>query len=907
MTTIQIPIGNLTLNRLDNCTWSFQRHLDSFIQDKKTINEEIHEVRVQTPIFSTPGHAYELALTVANVLQSNEIFEQVQKNGSLLLEIQRPKGFLKGRWLLKRESSQKFVDKYFQWIPFVKMYPSHHFVVVEVKRPEKGPQPSLICRVKNFVTARQPLKIEGITTKSPIEFPFTDWESFSERLKQKPFSDPFTQLATQALQTVETDFVSERDIQGSCRLALNKEGQLRVALISLNDDPLENQRTVRKYRDFVLKEFGPDHVEYTQYAYGFNFNDMIKRALPLLSDHVFKMNVGVNNVEMRHIEDLFKKLHLLRLDLTAHPSKKTLEEILDYYHSAEAPVHLCMREIRGLLASGKGEIINELSLKAFLDRLIGNVIPDHLPHLMPEQFNALVEMLWLAPEDLERALTGRLIRHLAICGYKTMGSPNQHDSSRDQAELLQLFPDLQKSEDWDNFYELLAHVAVKKTLYRKYLGENNDPIWRAGLLIPAPQTKEKTNRWYCVSKVYDDGEGNLSYILLPAAKGYRLDNRSLPMIHLYRSTNSNRNAIDSVGSIENDLNPRGAPGSLGEAIPQNYKGGFFFNRTIPLWVAQLIYGVNQKSEDAIHSYREALVELERYLKDCKSIDDDKLDKTNELQSSENAEEMRSFLIAQAENLRELPKYKRAQDLVFIGHSLGGALAQYGVHYFGPGVQRIPCPGYHFICRAYNGPATNASVDREFMAFGRKYRDLIKGLGQHWQIFHQFEYGDFVPEAGENHLGTDKYNFVKDQEWLDIKIQIFRPMEVAHALPITTCPTHGRRIGQATPNADFRLNTLTPAKLFEYDHSWFLSRYLQKTFGYRIMVSPRITEIMRRSIGVFGVPMLHFGAKIHTVIHPESVKRDRRGIFSCEYRAAPLQPQYWVGLQKKLGEGVKVNG
>jgi len=884
---MQVPASNLSLKRLDNCTWSCQRSSEGLAADDKMLGNLLREVRIETPYFSRPGCAYELAMTVAKAIQSSDIFSLVQNKKPFILKVNGPEGL--SRWLIKHKPEYSdFISKYFQWIPFIKTYPSRRFVTIQVQKVNQQKQPWLIHKVQAFVHSLQRMNIERDVRHIPIEYPLFSLGNFSERLKLKPFDDPFTQIAAKALQTVETRFVSEQVIQGACRIVLTNHGRLQIVPLSMKGDPEENQRTVQRFRDFMLKEYGAEHIEYAQYAYGFDLNEMIKKSMPLLPDHVFKMNVGVNNVEMAHVENLFKKLQLLRLHIASHPMRKPLEEVLRYYHSSKAVIRLSMREIRGLLKAGKGAIVDETSLMKFLDHLAGDeAVPDHLPHMSPERFNTLMEMLWLAPEDLSRALTGRMITHLAICGYKTMGNSSQEDPCRDQAELMQIFPDMQTTEDWDNFYELLSHVAVKKNLFRVHRGENGESIWRTGVLIPAPRTKDQTNRWFYVSKVFDDGHGNFSYILLPATKGFKLDGRPLPMIHLYRSTNSDPNAIDWFGSIENDLNPFG-PGTSGEVIPQNAKGGFFFNRTIPLWVALMIYGDSAEPKIAIKSYREALLELKHCLEE--KGDERAFATIDQLLSSENAQEIRAFLIAQAEKTRELPKDKKAQDIVFVGHSLGGALAQYGIHYFGPGARRIPCPGYHFICRAYDGPATQAAIDEEFLSFGRKYRNLLEGLGQRWKIFHQFEYGDFVPEAGETHLGASPKNFAPDRKWLDVHIRVFQPMEKAGALTITTCPTHGRRIGQAFLGSDYQLNALSPDKLYQYHHALFLSGDLKKLFGYQILISPRITEIFRRVIGL-SLPALFLGSFIYQIINPSTIKRDSRGVFSCDYRAAPLQPQY----------------
>jgi hypothetical protein len=887
VTTIQIPTKTIPLKRLDNCTWSYQP-----LPEERPKQLDIDEIRIQTPAISIPGQAYELAQLVAYTLKINGFFSEVHSGQDLFLDIQRHTGSLNGKWRVTLESDQGLTSKLFQWIPFIKIYPPHHYVKVSAERAEKEFSPSFIHKIKDFVFSRQIIPVDGQITRAMISSLPARMLPFSDRLKQLAYDDPFTRLAAKALQTVETEFVSERAVQGSCRLVLDLENQLSVQLISVGDNIEENRRTVRKYKEFLLDEYGPDHAAYAQFAYGFNFDDMIEKGLPLLPDHVFKMNVGVNNIEMAHIENLYRKLHQLRLDLALHSSKGSLQDLLEYYHAHETGVRFSIRELRHLLAIAGKEVVDGYTLKAFLDRWLGNMIPDSIQHLMPEQLNALIAMIWPSNEDLARALTGRQITHLAICGYKTMGNPNQSDPSRDQAELLQIFSDLQKTEDWDNFYELLAHVAVKKNLFREY-PDGEKSVWRTGIIIPAPKTKEGESRWFYVAKVRDDGEGNLNYILLPAVKSYRIDGRPMPMIHLYRSTNSDRNAIDSIGSIENDLNPQGAPGSLGEDTSKGMKGGYFFNRTIPLWVAFLLDGENQLPEKQSPSYRQALDELERMLDESEYPDHAKLEKIANLRAADNPAEMRAFLFAEAEARRELPKFKRSQDIVFVGHSLGGALAQYGANYFAPGSRRIPCPGCNLICRSYNGPATNSSIDRGFMQFGRTYRELIKGLGQHWKIFHQFEYGDFVPEAGESHLGTEEYHPEYDQDWLDVHIQIFRPLEGAHALPITTCPTHGRRIGQAVPNFDYQLNTLTASQLSEYDHSWMLSGDVKQLFGYRILISPLITEILRRAIGAVSVPLIHAGSSIYGYFKPERVQRNYEGVFSCEYKAASMQPAVWL--------------
>jgi hypothetical protein len=885
---IKVIDERVELYRLDNCIWSYKRTVD----DSPDTWPMIEEVRIQTPAFKNPGYSYLTACFVAKAIQLSNVFSCLKNGHSILIDVQQTYSFLEGRWQITCAKDGGFIPWMVQWIPFFKKYPSNQFISIRASQSKKKTPPALIVNMKDFAACYSLQTETAFSWSEPISI--APWDCFEQRIRQISLNDPFTALATKALQTVEVYYVSRRSACGSCRLVLHQNGEMTVKLISPFDDPKENQRTVRKYYEFLIQEFGPWHVKYAQSAYGIDLIAMAEKCLPLLPDHIYKMNVGVNNIEMSHIESLFQRLYLIRDDLKRRIGDASLEDTLQRYNDPAKATFLSMREIRGLLAVGNREITDQALLEQFLNRLVGNVIPDHIPHMPPEQFNALVSMIWPTDEDISRLLTGREIRHLAICGCKTMGIPDENDPCRDLAELLQVCPHLQKTEDWDNFYELLAHVVVKKNLFREHFRSNHNPIWRTGVIIPAPKTEDGAARWYCVNKVCDDGEGNLSYILLPAVKGFHKDGRPLAMIHLYRSSNFNQDAIDSIGSIENDLNPFGAPGSRGEEVFQDAKKSFFFNRTIPLWAALCLYGDIQfdkkKSSDY---YRESLDELQRCLQKSPTGEEGALKQIKDLWANGDSLRIREFLLATAENQRELPKFKRAQDIVFIGHSLGGALAQYGMYHFGAGARRIPCPGHHFICRCYNSPATDEGIDRRFMAFGQKYRALLKSFGQQWQVFYQFEYGDFVPETGVSHLGTWQYLPTIDTEWLNILIHIFTPLKNARALAITTCPTHGRRICEARIDADYRIQTLSPDQLYQFHHAAVLPRRLRKLFGYRILVSPILTEAVRRAIGAILVPFLMIRDKIDHIRHPEPVQRNSDGIFICEYRAAPLRPHYWI--------------
>ena len=161
-----------------------------------------------------------------------------------------------------------------------------------------------------------------------------------------------------------------------------------------------------------------------------------------------------------------------------------------------------------------------------------------------------------------------------------------------------------------------------------------------------------------------------------------------------------------------------------------------------------------------------------------------------------------------------------------------------------------------------------------MKFGNHARKLLEALHIQMKIIHQFESGDFVPEAGGSHLGTTDFHPWKDQRWLDSNITVFRPLKTATALSIVTAPTHGRRIGTAVAERDYVITEITPSDLAEYDHSRWLSGRIAKIWGYRFFNSPRTSEMVRRNVS----RLLAFPLKIFNFwIRKDAENKDEKGV------------------------------
>lgn len=93
------------------------------------------------------------------------------------------------------------------------------------------------------------------------------------------------------------------------------------------------------------------------------------------------------------------------------------------------------------------------------------------------------------------------------------------------------------------------------------------------------------------------------------------------------------------------------------------------------------------------------------------------------------------------------------DLVFSGHSLGGASAQSHIVHWTTAKGRIPLPNKACTAYCFDDPAINIASNRQFKDFGNRHAELLNALGIKFGIVRRQEAGDFTPTAGEEHLGA----------------------------------------------------------------------------------------------------------------------------------------------------------
>lgn len=787
---------------------------------------------IRTPSFAEPGLAYTLASTISEMLSANPALP-------FSLTISSSDSTLCGIWKVSKDlPNHSLVARFFQWFPFTKEYLDRsitHLVATKEQSIERASQ--VIYRPTPCIKLKQNL------------------------LHQESFQDPFTELATENLQTYELNFVSEQNVVASYRFVIEND-MVSIRRITENDDPEENRKVVEVYREYILKEFGSRYLDYVNTAYGFSLDTLIEQGEPLTPDHVFKVNIGMCNIELYDLQLLYEKL--VDLKASVDQAKKFPETL-----------SLTMREYRALVSYLKTD--DKRAIYTLLKKFPQD--KRSVQDLDLELFSLLVEFVFPTDAEIARAFTGRKIQHIAVVGSNTMGAPNIYNPSRDLFELMHLYSDMRKADNWDNYKELAAHVMVKKTLFRQ--AEYADG-YHAGIILPAPDSLDGKRRWYCNTHVFNDGHGSINYVFEPANK----NETTLPYIKCYRSTATTANAFDWLDSIRADLNPYGSPESLEEKDVFAKEHKEIKLRTIPLWVAHFM---RAEKERLLSHAKNGLLEYIKCLEAPSAISKDRVETA--IQEAKNAltldfEGLKGFLQNKAYLHNEHPKQKISQDVIFAGHSLGGSLAQWAMQHFCAKNRRIPLPTKNFICYSSRGPGINSDQERRLMQYGKEHAALIESLGQRWQILHSFSAGDFLPQAGHRHLGVTCDDDCG--KWVKIKNTVLKPLESATALEITTHEAHERRREQAQEGIDFESHELTVQDLYQYDCAWIMPRRLIKIFDYKICISSKVVEFGREFFAALLSPLLTVIEKVHTFFHPKIITRNDFGGFVLNARRFGVQ-------------------
>jgi len=881
-----------SLYRLEDSVWAYRCAHNTL--------DGIEEIRMTVPALDDGESRYTLVANVARLF--DETIQQLNHESlgkGWILNVTDPESSIFGRWAITTGAQSYRITQLVksigyrikQFIPFSYAVPARHIVEVGISAMSDCMFSRLYWKIVGAAQRSLPAPVEKrIQDLGSLPLPFSWHDTSAFDL----FEDPFTKLASVVHQTFEGPFVMETGHRGDYHFCI-QDGLL--GLKKLEPDLLcmdENTSVLRVYAAYLMAEFGPAIVSQLQESYGIDLNKMLELGEPLLPDHVAKCNIGVNDIGMGDLERLWSELHRMGEFIQEFDPLTPLDEVwpqLERRRLPSPPMFVSQTKVRSssrIPPMFSGRVRRRLKEHCqtvgqfwdFLHWLFDGDPCGSVREASVDKFNTVIALLMSTDAQLHRAFTGREIEHLAISGFQTIGNQNAENPCRDLFELLHIFPQLRKQNDGEKFPELLSHVFSKKNLFRKN-PDHRKSFLSIGMIIPGPTMTGGVKTYFFTKSLIDDGRGCFSYSLEPICVNARLsENKLLPWLKVFRSTNSNSNAPHWFGSILADLNPLGAPGEYSIGLASKYEREEFEMRTIPLWVAHLVYaGKNKENGDLfarelLESYEQLKIYLDM-VRPSKKIEITL--KLEECLKAENWKFLRKKLTLLADEFREQVGEKLPQDIYFVGHSLGGGFAQLIMWYDLVYQKRLPAPGCTWHCIDFNGPAINESQSASFLEFGRVHKELMACLGMRIEIKHQFEFGDFVPEGGQVHVAASPDD-VDDSGWLNFVSYVFKPKPTAKALGITTLTTHGRRIGMAEIGRDYSVETLTQKQLYRFDRSWLL-RDLRDKFGYRFLVSPKISEMFRRTIG----GMLYYPMRmIRPFIEYRLPGADENGVFAISY-------------------------
>lgn len=410
--------------------------------------------------------------------------------------------------------------------------------------------------------------------------------SLENDLETSFFDNPFNILSTLAFQRYEKEFSGHDDFKAEdcsyCLTLENNELKLVIKSEKINKNYELHRETSQYYRQLLISEYGSQKLAYAEKICRIDLGQIIKEGVALTPEHVYRLTLALNNIETEDLKSFLQKIPNFKIallgSLEAKGQNAPLWDVLN--NIQDSP--FTKTELRGILNLLKqgDKNITPHQLLEWIDQLEGKT---SLKQLTPDFFDLLTQVFFPSAQDYQKLFTGRKIYYPMGPVYAT-AQKGKLKPWIDQQELLQTFPIIQNTQNWDLYFEKLSFVICKKHLFR----EHPEKGYVTGVLIPGPLGENGEKRWYKVSQAVDNGYGTLCYTLDPAC-----NDPSLPQIKVFRSTSSDPYAIAGTKTIRTDVNPLGLPGYEGKGRADYYEDSDLKSGTIPVWVGYT-YAASQK-------------------------------------------------------------------------------------------------------------------------------------------------------------------------------------------------------------------------------------------------------------------------------------------------------------------------
>ncbi len=652
--------------------------------------------------------------------------------------------------------------------------------------------------------ASPPLQIDGIKEKIAIA---------------KAYFDPFTKLATTLFQDYEP-FHSWKDIKehqhrdASRYFMCIEDDGLVAKLIKDKDVSKEVIRlALVAYRDFIHKQFGTSVITTIQTQYGFDLDDMIAQNQPLTPEIVYRVNVGTTHVEAADVEKLACDLKQKKpLGLRFEERVKSLGLVTDAI-DLQNPEHFSkLAEVFQLTEAESDKI--------FTGRKLHGKITSWYTHGDEELFKP-----WVDQQELFQTCQ-KIPNRSWDCFYEDLAmilcKKHLHQTTLDPEmpyRVGALIPAPREVGQLQSYYKVTSWIHNSRGIFSYTL----EPAC-SGSTLPVIKLYRST----AASAYTFDGASSITNDFNPLnSPGYEgsrfleeheryfFDKRTIPLWVGYHHLATKK--LDCTSGLKeayalleasnraliHEVESKYSKPSIKQFIRSHDSEFLDLIRDFPkenlidfynAWIllnrlrdivknhyeedSTLVANLKNFLEKAAQSEgleKRAKSLLSWWSKDAKSPTNEEATLMQKLKAYQEqacsqgfAREVlfrwSQYILAYAMAKKENIQSKIAQNIDFVGHSLGGACAERFMALYSAQRGRIPLPGKTISGRFFDDPAINDEDNQQFIDFGNSHSELLAALGAKFAIIRRQEASDPIPQSGETHLGATSTVEEQQKTW-----------------------------------------------------------------------------------------------------------------------------------------------
>lgn len=748
----------------------------------------------------------------------------------------------------KKTLTMRAIAAIFKFLKIIKNESRVEYKIVESKIPHLIYKPKASVDTPLIV----PLQVEGYT---------------AELANAKPYKDPFTKLATQLFQDYEP-FHSWKDVKhntyrDASAYQLVMEGDSLVAKpIGEEVDKDAIRATLMTYLDYLYSQFGEATINRIQTHYEFSLEDMIKNATPLTPEIVYRLNVGTSHIEANDVE---------QLTLDIQSGNKLPKRIAEKIQTLPSPIDTANPEHFAKLMDVLRLTETEQNSIFTGRRLHGKISSWYT------QGDDTLFKPWVDQQEFSQTCF-KIPNRDWNCFYEDLAmilcKKHLHQKNPDGTYRIgALIPAPKEDGKPQSYYKVSSWIHNSRGIF-SYTLEPACP----GTNLPAIKLYRSTS----VSSYNLDGaasyKNDFNPINPPGYEGAHLvepyeneffNKRTIPVWVGYQEQarrHIEASQLDKARSCLESANKA----LIGEIATKYQKPKLEqFIRTYDAEFMELIgacrdakaitpyqawYLLNNSLRNTVKYHNskdsEEVVNLKAFLEKAKNIPQFKAQATellswwspkaqiptkNEKQLIDTLQDFKHELkpdLSQWSDLihkwakanNEDIESKTAQNLDFVGHSLGAACAQRFLVSYTASKGRIPLPDQTVSARIFDDPAISGEDNEAFVSFGNAHSDLLASLQAKFVIVRRQEAGDPVPQSGETHLGAAKT--IEEQntmrKWLRFDAALQKPSSSASDPQVRDYATaHGRLYAGAKPMGAWRkslLQRIEPQKLPQRDYT-----------------------------------------------------------------------------------------